>query len=371
MGQLENAQAAIKNLEEELHTRQEALRIPSDDELQASVKVVQPAPPAADEDDEGVRVLPAPKKPPASVVDAEEVAAEVRTLRGVPSLADAETEAEEQQEAEATGTEEPEVVEAAAGAEGAIDSLFAGLRTVPEAVAEVAAPPEAPVEEEIPPKKKAPATYTGAAAEIRDRLLLPVQNRALRSTKRRLSELQNVALEDLRVQGDKWTPDAGPLEEGLRGDLLVLAQESYGAGFVGSEELTGSAAPRPKIGKGDMTTASMAFAAALAEELRSGLAAAREAGDEGRQLQALVSRIFRTWRSDTADTRIRDASRLAYHLGLLDALESSGAEAVQWVVGSRRCTDCSDQEGISSIAEARLDVVPPAHQECECTLVPA
>ena len=47
---------------------------------------------------------------------------------------------------------------------------------------------------------------------LRERLLLPAQNRALRTVKRHLVEAQNRALEDLRLT-DGWEPDASIVSE--------------------------------------------------------------------------------------------------------------------------------------------------------------
>ena len=44
--------------------------------------------------------------------------------------------------------------------------------------------------------------------QMRERLLLPLQNRAHREVKRQLTEQQNLALEQFRVTGADWNPDA-------------------------------------------------------------------------------------------------------------------------------------------------------------------
>ena len=94
--------------------------------------------------------------------------------------------------------------------------------------------------------KAAPATSLDPF-ELRQRLLLPVSNRALRNIKRQLTELQNDALEELRVSGGDWEPQPSTMEEQIRPDIVVLLAESFSMGHAAAEEMIGASFPaRPR-----------------------------------------------------------------------------------------------------------------------------
>jgi DivIVA domain-containing protein len=198
--------------------------------------------------------------------------------------------------------------------------------------------------------------------ELRDRLLLPVGNRALRNLKRQLTDEQNVVLEEIRLHESSWEPDREALRDRVRADLVVLHAESFGAGHSAAEELVGGRTPRPATPRVD---AAADFAEALATELAETLAEGRAMAHGARQLGASLSRVFRAWRTDHAERRVRELALRAYHDGLLHSLVlAQGLEPIEpkWILGGRRCAGCR------AAAEQPLEEFPPLHPGCECTI---
>lgn len=196
--------------------------------------------------------------------------------------------------------------------------------------------------------------------ELRDSLLLPIANRALRNLKRQLTEEQNAALESLRIAEAEWEPDADDLESGVRPDLVVLVAESHAAGHAAAEQLSGSKHPRPATPESvDVSS----FARSLTAELAKALADGRAHEHGARQLGSDVSRVFRAWRTDESERRVRQMSHAMYNRGLAASLE--GTE-LRWVVSGRGCAMCRERGG-----RVAGDELPPAHDGCGCTVAPA
>ena len=217
-----------------------------------------------------------------------------------------------------------------------------------------------------------PAASTPAAATptrtsdvdpfgVRDTLLLPITNRALRNVKRQLTEEQNAALERIRIDHTSWEPDAGALEASLKPDLVVLVAESFGAGHSAAESLTSDKLPRP-------TTPPESVAGRLVTALTTDLRRALEDGrahDHGaREVAADVSRVFRAWRTDESERRIRHFAYASYNRGLAESVAGEGR--VRWVVAGRGCAECRDLGSRDFVEDP-----PPAHEGCGCTVVPA
>jgi len=247
--------------------------------------------------------------------------------------------------AEEVAAKEPAAGEPAADEPAAAEPAGGGP------AAAVPAPPAGPrVREDVDP------------FELRDRLLLPVTNRALRNLKRQLTEEQNAALEEVRLDEGGWQPDAAALAAALRADLVVLMSESYAAGHAGAEELLGTRvrrAPTPPFEVADL------LADALAEDVALVLREGRTLGHGARQLASGVSRVFRGWRTDEAERRVRDWALGAYHAGFAAALRQEGAGDLRWVVAGRGCASCR------AAAEAPVAEPPPGHGGCACTILPA
>jgi DivIVA domain-containing protein len=254
--------------------------------------------------------------------------------------------------AETPAAPEPEAVEASADD---LDVLFQRLRGPSEGSANGASG----TADEVTP---APAPAVPAAGlgfdpfDMRDRLLLPISNRALRNVKRQLTEAQNEALEQIRVSEGRWHADAEALAELLRADLVVLTSEGFGAGHSAAEEMTGGRVPRPPTPKVDEAPA---FAEALAAEING---AVTDGSRGARAVGTAVSRVFRAWRNDLAERRLRDIGTAAFTRGLVAS--ASGNYEVAWVVGGRGCAECR-----AAAESGSIDPGPPLHPGCSCALV--
>ncbi|MGA7270356.1 MAG: DivIVA domain-containing protein [Acidimicrobiia bacterium] len=192
--------------------------------------------------------------------------------------------------------------------------------------------------------------------EIRERLLLPLTNQALRTVKRALTDAQNQALEQIRLTEGEWVPDAGELESGFRSDLEALVAESAEAGREAATEMGLS---NVGTGPGEEVPDVEEMGADLAQALQASLQAS---GAGSRERSAAASRIFRGWRTDEAERRIRSMALASYHGALRSALERN-RRGWDWVPSGRLCPTCR------AAAEAG-DEVPPAHRDCSCTISP-
>ncbi|MGH8912106.1 MAG: hypothetical protein ACRDVD_06295, partial [Acidimicrobiia bacterium] len=101
----------------------------------------------------------------------------------------------------------------------------------------------------------------------------------------------------------------------------------------------------------------------VASELAHALTAALSSVGEGaRERSAAASRVFRGWRTDEAERRVRWVAMSSYHGALRSALDA-GDRPWSWVAAGRQCPACRE-------AAQALDSVPPAHRDCTCTIVP-
>lgn len=197
------------------------------------------------------------------------------------------------------------------GSEDDVGALFDALRGgghVPEP------PPAGEEQSEVESETKSQETQPEEDTsrdwiEVRDSRLLPITNRALRGTKKALTELQNIALDGLRTD-ENWRPDVDAIYEALQAELKALWAESFAAGHVVAEEMTGSKIKRPPTPPASTLPQ---FAKALADSVGSTLDNA-ENGQRARQ--AAASRVFRVWRTDEAERRIRELAIHSYELGV-------------------------------------------------------
>ncbi len=403
MSELDVAQNAIAKLEADLGARKDALLAAGALDT-STVRVVVDEPDTDEEwfdDDETVRVVtpdialaePAP-------VDAVELADEVRELRerrqqaesavaklldevkgggaavpqepaaAVPEPPDAPAaEAEPTPAAESPTPPEP-APPVTAPEPDAVDSLFAALR---EGAPSPAGATQAPQEVATPEPVPTTTVVTVDPFELRDRLLLPVTNRALRIFKKALVELQNQTLEELREGGEEWRPDRAVFEGAFRPDLETLAQEALVAGYAAAAELTGSAStPHPdNVAPSNPTNEVAGSLFADVDEVAQRAAAA---GAGHRQATAAVSRVFRTWRTDGAERHLRAASLASYHDGVLWGLEALQVESVKGIADGRMCAECPASVGTAwapSGTTPKGTGIPPVHLDCSCTIVPA
>jgi hypothetical protein len=240
-----------------------------------------------------------------------------------------------------------------------VGALFASLRGGGDLA--VTSPPAAPKtgEASISPAVAGPGPATSGgdiadAIDERDARLLPVTNRALRGVKKAVTDAQNIALDTLRTD-DAWIPDGAALAEAMRADLIGLWAEAFSAGHHAAEEMVGRRLKRPGTPPSD---AADTFGAVLAESVSEALI---DAGDGQRERQSATSRVFRAWRTDQAERRIRDLALSGYHQGIAGSVGSRSE--VRWVPAGTPCSACREA------AEDPRNSLPPVHAGCACTIV--
>ena len=217
---------------------------------------------------------------------------------------------------------------------------------------------DTPLEALIP---KEPVT----AFDLRDRALLPITNRGLRDIKRQLADVQNLQLDALKRDAANWQPDRDELERRLARELTLMQREAYVAGDRAANEMLSSV---PSPGRVDAPDGeSDGFISALFDEVVLTVQSGREAGHGARDLGTAVSRVYRVWRTDEAERRMRHLAGRAYHAGLLHAFAEAQVAVRMEVHGS--CAECA-KVGADGISSADVDTLP-VHDECRCTIVPA
>jgi len=248
-----------------------------------------------------------------------------------------------------------------------LDDLFSRLRRP-------APPAESRSVEATAPQAKAPAAVPSTAPrpdplDLRERLLLPVQNRALRRVKEGIVELQNVALDSLRVSGgwEGLSAAAATLEAALD----PVAEEGAEAGAAAAGVFIGGEATAPVITARSGTLV-RAMAADLSGQVKAAVGGSSSAGPL--EVAAAVARVFRAWRSDEAERWVRAVAYAAYHDSLLAGLAVSGVNAVAPVAAGLLCAECPagrregwDPAGHPPAGTRR----PPARPDCVCTVAPA
>lgn len=211
-----------------------------------------------------------------------------------------------------------------------------------------------------------PADGPADPVALRDRLVLPAHNLGLREMKRRIADLQTVALDALRSGG--WTVDAAAIVADLTPAVEPAVQRASAAGLEAARTLAGVQRDRV-VGSARVKRLIATMAADLSTQLRS--AGSGEGGPE--EKAATVGRVFRAWRTDEAERWVRVLVDAAYHDELLDALGGAGFRVVGVAVGSP-CAECPAAAGAEWDAGAPPPDglrVPPAHLSCSCTIAPA
>lgn len=206
------------------------------------------------------------------------------------------------------------------------------------------------------------------AIELRERLVLPVQNRALRRVKENLLELQNAALDGLRTSG-AWE-GGGVALASLAPALDPVAEEAAEAGAQAVAAFTGGEPPAAVIG-----ARSAGLVQAMAEELTAQVDAAvgETSGAGPLEVAAAVSRVFRAWRAEEAERWVRTVAYAAYHDSLLAGLAVAGVKQVTSVAHGLLCAECPAFRGLSwdPAGEPPEGAArPPAHPDCACTVAP-
>jgi len=390
IGELETLRSTLSRMEGELDERRTRLGLSAANEAiedeKIQLRVVRPVEGGDDvsswEPGETVRVVPSRRRSlePDAIKDPETVVDEVRRLRQGPlvetvaeapaapaeSVSSSSTTEAEPQEVQAV-QEEAEELDAAVVAPSAPPSPPSPAPEVhPDDVHDIFRRLRAPIVDSAEPSDEVPVTSSKAAAtrtattvdpfDLRERLLLPVTNRALRNIKRQLTELQNLALEELRHLEAQWRPQAGGLIEQLRPDVVVLLSESSSMGHGAAEEMLGQSLPRTSV---QVREGASELGATLAQQLEKVMESST--GQPSRELAAAISRVFRGWRTDEAERRVSDMAADAYHRGIVATLASQGVTA-GLVVSGRGCVRCREA------AEVGGEVIPPIHPGCGCAL---
>ncbi len=377
MEELETVRSTLSRLEGTLEERREDLDLSSES---TSVKVV-PARTEPGEPNwalgETVRIIPPTDGPeirrPSGASDrmadelfgeeeeeAEEPPREPANRRRPAEVASvAAPEVEETPEPEDDTPAESRVVEVETEPEprsDEVEALFASLRGAPIATITSHDAAQQTRDEVVPEDKSPVATMPAARSEVieqRDARLLPITNRALRGVKKAVTDAQNLALDSLRTD-DSWHPDSRLLAEMMQADLKGLWAESYSAGHAAAEEMVGS-----KLKRRD--TPSSQAAEGFGEDLSGAVANALiDAGDGLREKQSATSRVFRGWRTDEAERRVRQLALVGYHRGLVDSVGE--VDEIEWVPSGTPCSACQEA------ATEPGSHLPPVHAGCECTL---
>lgn len=342
--ELENVRSTLTRLEGSLEERREALDLTRLTPEDTTVRVVHPPAEAKKDWELGETVRVVPKEPskafqpdPGIADEVSEQVARIREPDDTPRPRDDQPAPDPEPEPEepVAGSEpaeveiespEPEPAPAPAsppaaeeGSRDDVGALFASLRgggeadpddptaaTDPEVSQPDAGVETAEEDDDVPTSPPDDGTDWIA---VRDSRLLPITNRALRGVKKAMTEVQNVALDSLRTD-DVWKPDEASIAESIHAELVAVWTESFAAGHATAEEMAGGRLKRPTT---PSSKADREFAADLAEAVASAL---ERAGEGQRERQSAASRVFRVWRSDEAERRIRDIAVRGYETGI-------------------------------------------------------
>jgi len=337
--ELENVRSTLTRLEGSLEERREALDLTKNQEP-SNVRVVHP--PAEGKEHwelgETVRVVPPEGQAHPDTGLAEEVSEQVARIQE-PEPTEPEVPARpepEPQRAPQTGRAEPVVPASAVpaaehgspepeadesrsaadeeDADEGLEALFASLRgggdTVQSAPPRVEGDNDEVSDRDHSDQADHPAEDDGTDwIAIRDARLLPATNRALRGVKKAITEIQNVALDHLRT-AEAWEPDDADIAERIHAELVAVWGESFAAGHAIAEQMAGEKLKRPPT---PSSNADKEFASDLASAVSGAL---RGAGEGSRERQSAASRVFRVWRSDEAERRIRDVAIQGYETAI-------------------------------------------------------
>jgi DivIVA domain-containing protein len=330
LDELENVRSTLTRLEHSLDERREALDKTTSEP--SSVKVVHPPADAKKQWELGetVRVVPSGKRnmPGQDQSIADEVTEDVARLREPVALVDEEPPAPDRDappphpsrepEPQPAGETEPEPraapaaepePEAETAARDDLEPLFASLRRGRGDAGEDEGEHETSGE---PDEAEEGVDWIA----VREEMLLPITNRALRGVRKSITEIQNVALDSLR-KTEKWGPDEKAIAELVHAELVAVWSESFAAGHAVAEQMTGANLTRPKT---PASKADKKFASDLASSIMTAL---DKAGEGQRERQSASSRVFRVWRSDEAERRIRDIALSGYETGIEESRKVS------------------------------------------------
>ncbi|MCP4964500.1 MAG: DivIVA domain-containing protein [bacterium] len=259
------------------------------------------------------------------------------------------------------------------GGDPGIEALFAKLRhpleelppdpvMIPAEIIPESAPSRAPSLEVVPP------IAVGGGFDRRDRMLLPIENRGLRGLKRRIVELQNRVLEELRTSDGRWRLGREFVAQMMGDELDAVLRDSFQAGHAAAAESIGNA--EPQVTGGPKQGAAESFIFDLHRDVQGVLD--RDSDGGSRRLNSDVRRVFRGWRTDEAERHVRQAARRAFNDGLLAGYARLGVEEVEVAAPGRVCGECGADTGLTWKPGEELPAgvrIPPAGPSCEAMIV--
>ena len=202
--------------------------------------------------------------------------------------------------------------------------------------------------------------------ELYDRKLLPVTNRALRAVKRQLIDIQGEQIKALDEDPHGWQPERSDLASYLIHVLSVMEREAFERGYGAAAELTGARLPTPR---GEVSVrGGEPFISGLFDEVVETVQDARATGRTSRDISRAVARVYRLWRTDEAERRLRFLAGRAYHRGVMSGMRTAGIEEFRVEV-NKGCGVCAALAG-EVLAENDVPMVP-ADAECRCMVLPA
>ena len=202
--------------------------------------------------------------------------------------------------------------------------------------------------------------------EVYDRNLLPVTNRALRAVKRQLIDIESEQLKSLEADPDAWQPARSSLAPYLVHALSVMEREAIERGYTVAGELSDTrlAAPRREAPSPECQQ----FISDLLDEVVTTVGEGRGAGRTSREISRAVSRVYRSWRTDQAERRLRFLAGRAYHHGITKGLRMAGVNEFRIDV-NEGCDECAMLDG-QVMTEDNVPMIP-VHSECRCMVLPA
>lgn len=214
---------------------------------------------------------------------------------------------------------------------------------------------------------------------LRSAALEPLRPQLVRTIKRGLQEVQNVALDRLRRTGGDVEPESlvGEEIEAIGTAAAAPLREAYQAGLDVASLLVDRDLPSPD-GERELVDA---FMAEVSERVRKPLAStlrmARSAGEDASAWSERVSGVFVELKGTVAHELAVTHLLRAYELGLLDAWTAGGVTHRRWVLGREpRCPEArcrhNSQAGVVAIGAAYPSGhdAPPVHVGCNCTTLP-
>lgn len=208
--------------------------------------------------------------------------------------------------------------------------------------------------------KAAPDSLSAWQA-LRDRSLRPIVNRAVRGVKRQLTDLQGEQVKALDQDREGWKPRRADFGPYLVHTISLMEREGSDCGFSTASEFSDTGLPPPSREEGG------SFIDDLFEGVSQAIRASRELEPSGRNVSRDLARVFRIWRTEEVERRLRFLAARAYHRGLVQGFGSARLGKLV-VKGGNCCDACNSFRGSIMAPD---DAPPiPVHEGCRCMLLP-